>query len=79
MSCVRTYSSTRPAKTKQSPLFRRAMKPSSIWPMVPPLSHLTSMLASLTMVPTCSRWRRAMPRSGTRHKPSTRAMRWYSG
>jgi hypothetical protein len=40
--------------------------------MVPPLSHLTSMLASLTMVPTCSRWRRAMPRSGTRHRPSTR-------
>ena len=66
MSCVRTYSSTRPAKTKQSPGFRRAMKPSSIVPSVPPLSHFTCIDASLTMVPTCSRWRSAMPRSGTR-------------
>ena len=41
MSCVRTYSSTRPPKTKQSPCFSRAMKPSSTVPSVPPLSHFT--------------------------------------
>ena len=67
MSCVRTYSSTRPAKTKQSPAFSRAMKPSSTLPSVPPDSHFTCIDASVTMVPTCSRWRSAMPRLG--HAP----------
>ena len=66
MSCVRTYSSTRPPKTKQSPFFSRAMKDSSTVPSVPPLSHFTCIEASATMVPTCSRWRSAMPRLVTR-------------
>ncbi len=64
MSWVRTYSSTRPPKTKQSPGFSRAMKPSSTEPSVPPDSHFTAIEASATMVPTCSRWRSAMAATG---------------
>ena len=84
ISCVRTNSSTRPANTKQSPLFSRAMKPSSTWPSVAPapatLAHFTAIDASETMVPTISLWRRAMPGSATRQRPSScRLMRWYSG
>ena len=66
MSCVRMYSSTRPAKTKQSPAFKRAMKPSSTLPMRPPDCQATCITASLTMVPICMRWRMPSARSGTR-------------
>ena len=71
MSCVRMNSSTRPANTKQSPGRSRAMKLSSMVPILPPLRYFTCIDASPTMVPTCSRWRLAMPRSGTRYRPST--------
>ena len=81
MSWVRTYASTRPPKTKQSPGLSRAMKLSSTWPSVPPPlpaldHHFTNIDDSPTMVPTCSRWRWAMLRSGTRQAPSTSATRW---
>ncbi len=54
MSCVRTYSSTRPANKKQSPFLSRAMKPSSTVPMRPPDRYFTCIAESDTMVPTCS-------------------------
>ena len=76
---MRTYSSSRPAKTNTSPTRSRAMKPSSMVPMVPPETQATFIDASATMVPTCSLWRRPMALSGTRQRPSTSAMRWYSG
>ena len=60
------------------------MKLSATWPSVPPPlpawdHHFTSIDDSPTLVPTSSRWRWAMPRSGTRQAPSTQATRWHSG
>ena len=66
ISSARTNSSVRPAKTKQSPFFRRATKPSSTTPMRPPERYFTCIDESLTMVPTLSLWRRAIARFGTR-------------
>jgi hypothetical protein len=71
ISRTRTSSSTRPAKTKQSPGDRRAMKPSSTEPRRAPRSTCTVMLASLTMVPMLARWRRARRASGRRQTPSS--------
>ena len=75
MFSTRTSSSRRPAKRKQSPGRRRAMKPSSTLPSeapLPPLAqNFTAMLASLTMVPTLIRWRRARAALGTRQTPSS--------
>jgi hypothetical protein len=70
MSRIETSSSSRPANTKRVPGARRATKFSSTWPRRAPRRKRTSTAASLVIVPTDIRCRRASAFDSTPKTPS---------